>query len=198
MHKQPRISPLVTRLLTGCLAILGAVAAASCGSIDSASNSLVSMLTPYRMEVVQGNFVSKEQAELIQPGMSRGQVRTILGTPLLVDIFHADRWDYVFSIKRQGIESLERRITVYFEGDSVASVEVPQDLLTEEEFVHYLDANVKDEDLKMPVLQATPEQLERAAAQAQAYRERAALRAENVPQQSNARPASYYPPLDMN
>ena len=54
---------------------------------------------------MQGNFVSKEQVEALRPGMSRQQVRDILGTPLVTSVFHADRWDYVFTIKRQGVRA---------------------------------------------------------------------------------------------
>ena len=58
----------------------------------------------YKIDIVQGNFVSREQAAALKPGMSRAQVRDILGTPLLTSVFHADRWDYVFTFKRQGVE----------------------------------------------------------------------------------------------
>ena len=62
-------------------------------------------ITPYKVEVVQGNFVSKEQVEALKPGMSRQQVRDILGTPLVTSVFHGDRWDYVFTLKRQGVRA---------------------------------------------------------------------------------------------
>ncbi|MGL4666540.1 MAG: outer membrane protein assembly factor BamE [Saezia sp.] len=151
-------------------------------------------MTPYKMEIVQGNFVSKEQLALIQPGMSRNQVRTILGTPLVTDIFHAERWDYVFSIKRKRIEPLQRKMTVFFEGDTVVRVDVPEELLKEEEFVQYLDAGRPDEKIKVPTLTATPEQLEVAARKAQAYREREAARLAG--QADTTRPSGYYPPLE--
>jgi outer membrane protein assembly factor BamE len=51
---------------------------------------------------VQGNVVTSEQVARVKPGMTRAQVRDILGTPLLTDPFHADRWDYLFTIRRQG------------------------------------------------------------------------------------------------
>lgn len=152
------------------------------------------ILSPYKMEIVQGNFVSKEQAALVQPGMSRSQVRTILGTPLVTDVFHDERWDYAFSIKRRGVAPLTRRMTVYFEGDMVARVDIPEELLTEEEFVQHLEAGRPDANIKTRALVATPEQLEAAARKAQAYRERedARLGAEA----DTARPSGYYPPLD--
>ena len=53
-------------------------------------------ITPYKIEIQQGNFVSQEMASQLKPGMSKEQVRLVLGTPLLADVFHADRWDYVY------------------------------------------------------------------------------------------------------
>ena len=155
------------------------------------------VLSPYKMEVVQGNFVSKEQAALIQPGISRAQVRTILGTPLVTDIFHEDRWDYVFSIKRRGVAPLTRRMTVDFEGDMVVRVDIPEELLSEAEFVQHLEAGRSDASAKVRSLEATPEQLQEAARKAQVYREREAARlnAGATADQASS-PARYYPPLD--
>ena len=71
----------------------------------------------YQPEVVQGNFVSKEQVQALRAGMPRQAVREILGTPLVTSVFHAERWDYAFTIRRQGSEPQLRRFTVYFKGD---------------------------------------------------------------------------------
>ena len=76
----------------------------------------------YRIDVEQGNIVTQEIADQLQPGMSRRQVRFILGTPLVEDTFNRDRWDYVYT-KRNGLEVLaEDRLTVVFEGDSLVAV----------------------------------------------------------------------------
>lgn len=89
---------------------------------------------PYRMEIQQGNFVTQEMAAQLKPGMTRDQVRFVLGTPLVSDIFHEDRWDYVFVRQRANSEEVERRrIAVFFEdgklkridGDIVAAVGKP-------------------------------------------------------------------------
>ncbi|MDP3139281.1 MAG: outer membrane protein assembly factor BamE, partial [Burkholderiaceae bacterium] len=80
-------------------------------------------LAPYKIEVVQGNFISREQVQALKPGMSRQQVRDTLGTPLLASVFHADRWDYVFTLRRQGVPPQARRLTVYFQGDALARFE---------------------------------------------------------------------------
>ena len=73
---------------------------AGCGSFDGASRRVANAITPYKIDIVQGNFVSREQVQALQPGMSRQQVREILGTPLVTSVFHGDRWEYVFTIKR--------------------------------------------------------------------------------------------------
>ncbi len=128
----------------------------ACGSFNSASTSLASVVTPYKMDIVQGNFVSKEQAAAIRPGMSRTQVRDILGTPLLSSIFHADRWDYVFTFKRQGLEPQARKISVFFKGDALERIEADP-LPTEAEFVASLDSGRKSGPV--PVLELSPEAL---------------------------------------
>ena len=71
--------------------LLLASAAAAC-----AEGPRIPGLTPYRIDIQQGNFVSQEMVAQLKPGMSKDQVRFVLGTPLLADIFHGDRWDYVY------------------------------------------------------------------------------------------------------
>ncbi|MDD2879990.1 MAG: outer membrane protein assembly factor BamE [Rhodoferax sp.] len=136
------------------------VTLSACGSVDGASNRLVSVVTPYKMDIVQGNFVSREQAAALKEGMSRTQVRDILGTPLLTSIFHADRWDYVFTFKRQGLESQARRVTVFFKDDVLAKVQADA-LPTEAEFVASLDSGRKAS--KVPVLEMSEDSLKATA-----------------------------------
>jgi outer membrane protein assembly factor BamE len=73
-------------------------------------------LRPYRMEIQQGNYVTQEMASQLKLGMTKEQVRFTLGTPLINDIFHADRWDYVYTrVKSRSRERDERRLTVIFD-----------------------------------------------------------------------------------
>jgi outer membrane protein assembly factor BamE len=104
----PRIPVLVLSLL-----------ASACG-----------VLTPYRIEIQQGNYVTQEMVAQLKPGLTRDQVRYVMGTPLLTDIFHEERWDYVFVRQRANSNDVEqRRLAVFFEdgklkrvdGDIVAS-----------------------------------------------------------------------------
>jgi outer membrane protein assembly factor BamE len=97
-----------------------------------------SWITPYRAEVVQGNFVSREQVQALRMGMPRQAVRDILGTPLVTSLFHADRWDYAFTIRRQGAEPQQRRLSVFFRGDVLDRIE-GDPLPTEAEFAAKVD-----------------------------------------------------------
>jgi len=71
----------------------------------------------YRMEVQQGNLVTQDSVSQLKPGMTKDQVKFILGTPLVVDIFHADRWDYVYTLQPARSRSIkeERRLTLFFD-----------------------------------------------------------------------------------
>ena len=74
----------------------------------------------YRVEIQQGNVISAEQIEKITPGTSRNEVRFILGTPLIEDPFHAERWDYFYSLDPAKGELVTKyRLSVWFENDQV-------------------------------------------------------------------------------
>lgn len=137
------------------LAAFAAFALAGCGAFNDATHHFASSLAPYKVEIVQGNFVSKEQVEALQPGMSREQVRQILGTPLLTDLFHAERWDYVFTMRRQGVAPQERHLAVFFKGDTMDHVQ-GDPMPSESEFVATID---KHKPGKIPPLEATEAQL---------------------------------------
>lgn len=128
----------------------------ACGSLDTASNQIVGLVTPYKVDIVQGNFVSKEQVAAIKPGVTRAQVRDTLGTPLLTSVFHADRWDYVFTFRRQGVQSQLRKLSVFFKGDVLERVET-EPMPSEAEFVASLDSGRSLG--KVPVLELTQEGL---------------------------------------
>jgi len=73
----------------------------------------------HKVTVQQGNIVNQEMVDQLRPGMTRSQVRYILGTPLIMDTFDQNRWDYYYSIKRPGRQEMRERITVYFEGNTL-------------------------------------------------------------------------------
>jgi len=98
-------SPIMIRLM----ATASLVVIAGC--------NIMPQVTPYRMEIQQGNFVTQEMVGQLKPGMTKDQVRFVLGTPLIVDPFHSERWDYVFSRTPENSTQYEqRRITVFFDG----------------------------------------------------------------------------------
>lgn len=140
------------------LLLVAGASLAACASWNDASHLLTGVVKPYKMDVVQGNVVTKEQVAALKPGMSRLQVRDILGTPLLASVFHADRWDYVFTFRRQGAEPQARRVTVFFKGDVLERFEADP-LPTEAEFAATLDSGRTAAD-KVPVLEASEESLQ--------------------------------------
>lgn len=143
-----------------CALLLGALLALSgCSSLREKLPDVPgigSLVTPYKIDIQQGNVVTREQAQALQPGMARAQVRDILGSPLLTSVFHADRWDYVFTFLRQGQPLQERKLTVFFKGELVKRIEADE-LPTEAEFVASLDTRRKFD--KAPPLEATEAQL---------------------------------------
>ena len=130
----------------------------ACSNLGTRTRAALGAVTPYKVEVVQGNFVSKEQVELLKPGMSRQQVREILGTSLLTDVFHSDRWDYVFTIRRQGVEPQQRRLTLFFKGELLERFQ-GDEMPSEQEFVAGLDA--RKFSGKVPQLEASEDQLKK-------------------------------------
>ncbi|MEA3195739.1 MAG: outer membrane protein assembly factor BamE [Betaproteobacteria bacterium] len=80
-------------------------------------------IAPYRIEVQQGNFISQEMVSQLKEGMSKDQVRQIMGTPLLVDIFHAERWDYIYSRETSDGKREKRRLAVFFADGKLARVD---------------------------------------------------------------------------
>ena len=80
-------------------------------------------ITPYKIEIQQGNYLSQEMVSQLKAGMSKEQVRFTLGTPLLTDIFHADRWDYIYWRELPDGKRESRRLAVFFEDGKLARVD---------------------------------------------------------------------------
>jgi outer membrane protein assembly factor BamE len=143
------------RFLPALTAALALLALSGCGTRLSSPETLFGLIQPYQIDVVQGNVVTQEVVAQIQPGLGRAQVREILGSPLLTDAFHADRWDYVFTIHRQGVPNQQRRVTVFFKNDAVDHFEADT-LPSEHEFVASID---KPTDIKPPPANLTDAQV---------------------------------------
>lgn len=170
------------------LALAGLGGCSSLSQVSSSISTLGGLVTPYKIDIVQGNVVTKEQVQALQTGMSRVQVRDILGTPLLASVFHAQRWDYVFTFRRQGQEPQQRKLALFFKDERLERI-VSDEMPSEAEFVASLDVRRKPE--KPPVLEATEEQLK--AFQAQ---NKAVAAPTTSPAAPTAPPLATYPPLE--
>ena len=107
------------RVMGGALAVCCAALLPGCKSVEVPK---VPGVTPYRMVIQQGNFISQEMVAQLKPGMTKEQVRFVLGTPLVTDIFHADRWDYVFFREAPNGKREQRNLSVVFENNKLARV----------------------------------------------------------------------------
>jgi len=129
VHQSTRFS---IRMATVVAAASAALLLAGC---ESARSWVPTFLQPYRPDVQQGNVVTKEMVEQLRQGMTREQVRFLLGSPMLASAFHPDRWDYVYYLKRgKGSEVQMRRLTVSFKDsrvDSFRADEMPAEALAD-------------------------------------------------------------------
>jgi|688.fasta_scaffold331755_2 outer membrane protein assembly factor BamE len=89
---------------------------------DSLRNPL-DKIQPYKLEIPQGNVITQEMVDKLKAGMTRAQVRFVLGTPLVVDAFRTNRWDFVYTLQKGGKTLESRRITILFDGDLLQAVE---------------------------------------------------------------------------
>src|SRR6202453_3961142 len=90
--------------------------------------SLLASACVYRINIQQGNFLDQAAVEQVKAGMTRSQVRYLLGTPMVADSFNHERWDYIYYLKKGRTRHVDsRRVTVYFDGDKVARLDKPSD-----------------------------------------------------------------------
>lgn len=101
------------------LSLAAAVLLAACSSLPGPT----SVVTPYRIDIRQGNFVTQEMVSQLKTGMTRDQVRYVLGTPLLTDVFHADRWDYFYRFQAGRQTPEQRGLAVFFKDDKLIRFE---------------------------------------------------------------------------
>lgn len=78
---------------------------------------------PYKIDIRQGNFVTDEMVARLKPGMTRSQVRFTLGTPLVMDVFHADRWDYIYRTAPSGQLAEEKKLAIFFSNDRLSHIQ---------------------------------------------------------------------------
>jgi outer membrane protein assembly factor BamE len=140
-----------SRMRGTLIAVATVAVLAGCSTYDSLTQRIAQSITPYRITVVQGNFVSKEAAAQMQVGLSRAQVKQLLGTPLLTDIFHADRWDYVFYFKRGSTNVVQQRdFVILFAGERVSSWSGGDDLPSNLELLAEIDGDKSGKKAAVP------------------------------------------------
>jgi len=111
----------------------------------SKERRFLGIFSPYRIDIQQGNFVSREMLTQLNESMKKGsvtpeQVRFVMGTPLLTDIFHKDRWDYVFRLEKSNGEIILSRIALFFKDNSLVRLE-GRDLPTEKDYLALIAGN---------------------------------------------------------
>ena len=153
--------------LLGALSIVVAACLAGCASknplIDSSATAapaadaptgvqttkqrrFLGIFSPYRVDIQQGNFVSREMVAQLKEGMKRpegmtaAQVQFVLGTPLLTDVFHKDRWDYIFQLQRGNGEIIKSQLTVFLKDGRLLRFE-GGDLPTEKDYISLIAGN---------------------------------------------------------
>ena len=105
-------------------------------------NRFLGLFRPYRPDVQQGNFVSQEMVAQLKEGMTQDQVVFLLGTPLLTDVFHAERWDYAFRLQKGDGEITTSRVTIFFKDKLVSRFE-GGDLPTEKDYLERIADKAK-------------------------------------------------------
>ena len=164
LHNMKRRSPLVAGAICLALAVSGCASTSMLGEkkadLKAEDTAVVAgkgaqvrtisqlqkfmwFFSPYRPDIQQGNFISQEMLQQLKPGMTRDQVRFILGTPLLMDIFHAERWDYPFRLARGNGETIDSTVVVYFKDGKVDRFE-GGNLPTEQEYIALIAGPAKN------------------------------------------------------
>ncbi len=92
---------------------------ASCGS----ASSYLPTFTPYKMDIRQGNLITQDMRAKLKIGMTQSQVKAALGAPLVNDVYHANRWDYFYSLEQGGKVVESQRLTLYFDKNALARID---------------------------------------------------------------------------
>ena len=156
-HRVPRTTALLAglALLAGCQSISN-VTSSMATSMSSVTGWAPRFLGPYRPDVHQGNIITQEMVDQLRQGMSREQVRFMLGTPLLISEFHKDRWDYPYYLNPLKGQVQSRRLTVFFMDNKVerfVSDEMPSESVAD---ALILGPNAKKAPKAPPRQQAQP------------------------------------------
>jgi outer membrane protein assembly factor BamE len=140
----------------GAALLTAALTMAGCGSV---TNYLPGFLTPYRPDVQQGNVITSEMVDQLRPGMTRDQVKFMLGTALLADGFHPDRWDYLYYLNPRAGAPQRRNLVIYFKDnrlDHFTSDPMPPESMADNLILGKKTTAKPSAPPKEPAPQATP------------------------------------------
>ena len=129
----PLFALILSSVLSGC-ETMSSVGSSIASGTSSVTGWGPTFLGPYRPDVHQGNIITKEMVEQLRLGMTREQVRFMLGTPLLTSEFHKDRWDYVYYLNPRKGAVQNRKLTVFYKDnklDTFRSDEMPQEAMAD-------------------------------------------------------------------
>jgi len=115
-HAGTSLAPRIALVLV----LAGSFALGACASRDSSRSGI---FEPHRIDLPQGNYLTGQMLDKVKPGMSPEQVRFALGSPLLIDVFEPDRWNYVFRYLHANGDAELRRVVIVFENDRVAKID---------------------------------------------------------------------------
>lgn len=111
-----------TFALLGCSSVGEGIKTVGSGITDVVPDAIDRTSLVYRPEIQQGNVVSQDQVNALKPGMTKRQVRFLLGTPMLADVFHANRWDYAFTYGVGSKPTEKQHVILFFENDRLARI----------------------------------------------------------------------------
>ena len=117
INGKTRNNSSLMRILKSWLAIASFLVLSSCNNIGSMDFPGV-----YKISIPQGNIITQEMVDQLRPGMTKRQVIFVMGTPLVRDPYHQDRWDYVYNFQPGGGERGQERLSVLFENDQLVSL----------------------------------------------------------------------------
>ncbi len=114
------------------------LALAACGT----ASDVTAFFKPYQPDIVQGNFVPNERFLKLRTGMTKAEVKRLLGTPFVASVFHSNRWDYVFTIQGAKIAAHRQHVSLVFVNDALQEIEGGENLLSEAEFMSKVQAPI--------------------------------------------------------
>ncbi|TAL05182.1 MAG: outer membrane protein assembly factor BamE [Porticoccaceae bacterium] len=120
-HPRALVLVLAVALLTGCASSTEKPATTEKPAETEKSGFRI-LPRVFKFPIQQGNVVTQEMVDKLQPGMTRSQVRFIMGTPLIVDTFNQNRWDYLYTLKLPSGKELREQMTILFDGDRLVGI----------------------------------------------------------------------------